>query len=134
MKKGFKKKKIHSFATESRKRKIRGAEGKIIEATLIRDLFGLILCLSMQEKIDVAEVLKYPLTHVPICLSHVDGAVNSTPKSYLLNYIDSQFVTVPPSLIDANIIYANFFFALANQSTGHTWRNSTINFKSDNAV
>ena len=35
----IKKKKIHSFARESGKRNIRGAEGKIIEATLIRDLF-----------------------------------------------------------------------------------------------
>ena len=49
----------------------------------------------MQQKIDMAEVLKYPLTTVPLCLSHVDGSVNSTNKSNLLNYIDSQFVTVP---------------------------------------
>ena len=66
----------------------------------------------MQQKIDMAEVLKYPLTPVPLCLSHVDGSVNSTPKSNLLNYIDSQFVTVPPS------------------STGHISRNRTISFKS----
>ena len=66
----------------------------------------------MQQKIDMAEVLKYPLTPVPLCLSHVDGSVNSTPKSNLLNYIDSQFVTVPPSSIDATIIDAAFFLHL----------------------
>ena len=34
----------------------------------------------MQRKIDVAEVLKYPLTPVLLCLSHVDGSFNSTLK------------------------------------------------------
>ena len=63
----------------------------------------------MQQKIDMAEVLKYPLRPVPLCLIHVDGSVNSTPKSNLLNYVDSQFVTVPPSSIDATIIDAASF-------------------------
>ena len=112
MKKGLKKNKIYSFPRESGKRKIRGAEGKIIEATLIRDLFGSILCLSMQQKTDMAEVLKYPLSPVPLCLSHVDGSVSSTPKSNLLNYIDSQFLAVPTSSIDATIIDASFFLHL----------------------
>ena len=98
------KKKIHSFAAESGKRKTRGAEGKFIEATLIRDLFGSILCLSVQQKIDMSEVLKYPLTPVPLCLSHVDGSVNSYPKSNLLDHVDSQFVTAPPSSNNATII------------------------------
>ena len=39
----LKKNKIHSFATESGKQKTQGAEWKIIEATLIRGLFGSIL-------------------------------------------------------------------------------------------
>ena len=105
----IKKSKIHCSAAESGKRKIRGAEGKIIEATLIKDLFGSILCLSMQQKIDIAEILKYPLKLVPLCLSHVDDSINSAPKSILLNYIDSQFVTVPPSSIDTTMIDAVFF-------------------------
>ena len=66
----------------------------------------------MQQKIAMAEVLKYPLTPVLLCLSHVDGSVNLTPKSNLLNYIDLQFVTVPPSSIDATIIDAAFFLQL----------------------
>ena len=50
----------------------------------------------------------HTLTPVPLCLSHVDGSVNSTTKSNLLNYIDSQFVTVPPSSSDATMIDAAF--------------------------
>ena len=63
----------------------------------------------MQRKIDMAEVLKSSLTPVPLCLSDVNASVNSTPKSYLLNYIDSQIVTVPPSSIDVTVIDAAFF-------------------------
>ena len=59
----------------------------------------------------MAEVLNYPLKPVLLCLSHVDGSINSIPKSNLLNYIDSQFVTVPPS-IDGTIIDAAFFLRL----------------------
>ena len=104
-----KRNKKHSFPTQSGKRKIWGAERKIIEASLIRDLFGSILCLSMQQEIDMAEVLKYLLTLVPLYLSDVDSWVNSTPKSNLLSYINSQFVAVPPSSIDITIIVAAFF-------------------------
>ena len=64
------------------------------------------------KKIDMAEVLNYPLKPVLLCLSHVDGSINSIPKSNLLNYIDSQFVTVPPSSVDATIINAAFFLHL----------------------
>ena len=64
----------------------------------------------MQEKIDMAEVLKYPLTPVLLCLRHVGGSVNSTPKSNLLNYIDPQFVTVLPSSIDVTMIDTAFFY------------------------
>ena len=86
----IKKKKLlknNNFATESGKWKIREAEGKIIEVTFIRDLFGSRLCLSIQQKIDIAEVLKYTLKSVPLCLSHVNGSVNSVPKSNLVSYI-----------------------------------------------
>ena len=68
----------------TRLQKIQGAQREIMEAILIRDLFGSILCFPMQQNIDMAEVLKYPLTPVPLCLSYVDGSVNSTPRSNLL--------------------------------------------------
>ena len=63
----------------------------------------------MQQKIDMTEVLTYPLTLVSFCWSHIDGSVNSAPKSNFLNYIDLQFVTVPPSSVDATIIDAASF-------------------------
>ena len=59
--KRLKKSKIQNFATESRKLKILQTEGKIIKATLIRDLFGSILFLSMQQK---KIWLKFENTHL----------------------------------------------------------------------
>ena len=46
----IKKHKIHDFATESGKWKTRGAEGKTIEATLIRGLFGSVLFCQCNKK------------------------------------------------------------------------------------
>ena len=68
--------KIYSFATQSGKRKIGVAEGEIIEAPLVKDLFGLILCLSVQQKINIAEFLKCPFTSALLCLIHIDGSVS----------------------------------------------------------
>ena len=79
----------------------------------------------------MAKVLKYLLTSVMVSLSHNDRLVNSTSKSNLLNYVNSQFVTGHSSSIDGTIIGAAFFSALADKSTGYSRRNSTINLESD---
>ena len=79
----------------------------------------------------MAKVLKYLLPSVMLSLSHNDRLVNSTSKSNLLNYVNSQFVTGHSSSIDGTIIGAAFFSALADKSTGYSRRNSTINLESD---
>ena len=79
----------------------------------------------------MAKVLKYLLTSVMLSLSHNDRLVNSTSKSNLLNYVNSQFVTGHSSSIGGTIIGAAFFSALADKSTGYSRRNSTINLESD---
>ena len=56
---------------------------KIISACLIRDLLGSILFLSLERKVDMAEVLSYPLTPVPLSLCHVDDTMLKTKKSTL---------------------------------------------------
>ena len=76
--KSIKRQTIHSFATEGGTKNIKVGDGKTISACLIRDLFGSILFLSLERKADMAEVLSYPLTPVPLSLSHVDGAMLKT--------------------------------------------------------
>ena len=81
---------LNTFASEAGKREIKGRDGKIVAACLVRDVFGNILYHSLQNIIDMAEVLKYPLTPVPLSLSHVDGTMQKTSKASLMQYLDSQ--------------------------------------------
>ena len=59
-------KKYISFTTETRIQKITASDGKVLSACLMHDLFGSILYISLQRKVDMAQVLKYPLNLVPL--------------------------------------------------------------------
>ena len=81
-------------------------------ACFMRDSFGSLLYLSLEKKIDIGEVLKYPLTPYPLALSHVDGSMIKSPKSAVLKYLESKLVSEPPSSVDVTIIDAMFFLHL----------------------
>ena len=85
----IKKQKVHTFATDIKKTKLKSKDGKLVAACMMRDLFGCILKLSLEKKIDMAEVLKFPLTPVPLSLSHVDGTMQKTQKATLLKHLES---------------------------------------------
>ena len=74
------KRKIFTFATKGQKYKLRGNNDKIVEVRMERDLFGCILFLASLQKIDMGELLKYPLTPVPLSLCHVDGTMQKNSK------------------------------------------------------
>ena len=78
--KSIKRQTIHSFATEGGTKNIKVGDCKIISACLIRDLFSSILFLSLERKVDMAEVLSYPLTPVPLSLNRVDDTMLKTKK------------------------------------------------------
>ena len=56
----------------------------------------------------MAEVLTYPLTPVPLALSHVDGTMLSTEKSVFLKHLESKIVSTPPASTHETIIDASF--------------------------
>ena len=70
----------------------------------MRDLFGSLLCLSLLEKIDMAEVLSYPLTPVPLSLSYSDGSMLSSPKSNLMKYLETFAMSEMPEVVNETII------------------------------
>ena len=80
--------KLKTFATESGKKKLGSKDSKLAQTCLIRDLFGSILYISLGRKVDMGEVLTYPLTPVPLSLSHVDGTMLKTDKSKLYDVLE----------------------------------------------
>ena len=88
-----------SFSTETVKQKITTSDSKVLSACLMRDLFGSILYI-LQRKVDMAQVLKYPLTPVSLYLSHVDGTMLCTPKSALLTYLGTKGAMTTSDEID----------------------------------
>ena len=105
-KKPIKKQKAITFATQLKKYKIKGDEkGEI--TTMIRGLF---VNLYKKKKVDMAEVLRYPLTPLPLSLCHTDSRMQSTPKSALLNEIEARVACVLPEYIDVIIVDGVFFF------------------------
>ena len=108
----IKRQRICSFATECGKRRCRGIDGKVVAACLVRDLFGSLLYLSLQKKVDIGEVLKHPLTPVPLSLCHVDGSMQKSPKSALMKYLESKTMSQPPRSVNVKVIDAMFFLHL----------------------
>ena len=89
--------------------KVRRKNEKTAGVTMMRDLFGSILFLSLQKKVDMAEVFCYPLTPVPLSLCHVDGTMLKSPKVKLLQELESRIVSTPPSYFDAAFVDGCFF-------------------------
>ena len=75
----------------------------------MRDLFARILYISFQRKVDMAQVLKYPLTPVPLSLSYADGTMLSTAIPAFLTYFETKGAMTTPDENDVQIIDAAFF-------------------------
>ena len=106
--------KVFTFATDAGKHKISGKDNQIKAIGMVRDLFGCILHLSLQKKIDMALVLTFPLTPVPLSLCHADGTMHKTPKSKLLKHLESFIEPHDPLNINVTIIDAMFFLHLSS--------------------
>ena len=92
---------------------MRGKDSKLVEVRMERDLFGCILFLALQQKIDMGEVLKYPLTPIPpLSLCHVDGSMLKTTKVALLTDLEKRVQCNDPPSVDVLIIDGMFFLHL----------------------
>lgn len=66
--------------------------------------------ISLQRKIDIAQVLKYPLIPVTLSWSHLGGTMLSSPKSVILIYLKTKGAMKTLDEIDVQITDAAFFF------------------------
>ena len=97
--------KLSTFANEDVKfkKKTKSAD-KVVEIKMERNLFGRLLCSALERKIDIAEVLKYPLTPVPLSMCHLDGTIATTSKSVLVTNLEKLIISSMPSRIDCKIL------------------------------
>ena len=70
--KPMKRNKVHTFASGNTTLKLQGKDKVITAISLMRNLFGSTLFLSLKQRIDVGDVLKYSLTQVPLSLANIE--------------------------------------------------------------
>ena len=89
-------------------KKFRDPLEKLLQPALGVTLLA-VFCVSLEEKIDMAEVLSYLLTPVPLSLSYSDGSILSSPKSNLMKYLETFALSETLEVVHETIIDAMFF-------------------------
>ncbi|KAJ8664697.1 hypothetical protein QAD02_006359 [Eretmocerus hayati] len=78
---------IRTFKSLVKKTSVRVGE-KTREMQIQKNLFGRLLGISIEKKIDLHKVLGYPLTQVPSSMCHLDGNIHKTDKAALTKGIE----------------------------------------------
>ena len=86
---------IKTFASLSKKAKMKSVDEKLVTVSADRNLFGRLLIASRSRDIDLREVLKYELDSVPCALAHPDGSLRKTTKSVFLGVLEEQVQALP---------------------------------------
>lgn len=120
--KSIKRTPLLNFSQDYLKKQKTKIAGKIQEVRVQRDLFGRMLGISMDHKIDISKILSYPITPVPLSMCHFDGAICKTQKSALMKSLEKNIEHHPPLYIDVLIIYG-FFLLHTMKSVPKTFGN-----------
>ena len=81
---------IKTFASFSKKAKVKSLDEKLVTVSTDRKLFGWLLIVSQSRDINLREVLKYKLDSVPCALAHPDGSLRKTTKSVFQGILEEQ--------------------------------------------
>ena len=76
----IKRPKIKNFASEAGSYKMSSKNKSLLSVSMTHDLFGSILYHAFQAEVDMEQILRYPLTPVPLSTSHVNGTMQKTPR------------------------------------------------------
>lgn len=119
---------MFTFASEAVKMNRKTADGKMKEVKMQGDLMGRILAIALENKVDIKQVLEYPLTPVSLSLCHIDGLMNKTPKATLFQKLEACVTNIPFSLIDAYIVHgicvSSYIFVWIYQSNMGKWHDT----------
>lgn len=80
---------IPTFASLSKKIKVKGTDEKIVTMSADRALFGRLLVAAKYRDIDLKEVLRHELSAVPFSIACSDGSLRKPLKSLLLKELES---------------------------------------------
>ena len=69
-----------------------------------KDLFGSILYLALQIKINMEDVLTYPLTATPLSLCHIDGKMYKATKNTSMKELEKSSVSNNTERIQVAIV------------------------------
>ena len=84
-------------------------DNQVIELRGTRYLFGRLLYISSEKKVDLLKVFCYPLIPIPLSIGHIDGTLNKTDKSTLMKQVENMCVwPLPPSVPDVVLVDATF--------------------------
>ena len=81
---------------------------KLAEAKGRQDLFGRLLFLSFQQKIDVSTVYEYPTVPEPHCFTYPNGALRDNPKFNVCKMLKGMVNTEAPQ--NSNAVAKSCFF------------------------
>lgn len=87
-----------------------------------KDLFGRMFGISIDHEVDVAKILSYPITPIPLSMCHFDGAICKTQKSVLMRSLEKGIQHHPPLHIDILII-DGFFLLHTTKNVPKTFGN-----------
>lgn len=104
---------VNNFSASSAKRLVK-VGNKVQEVKMQRDLFGRMLGVSMENNIDIAKIVSFPLTPVPMSMGHLDGSMN-TMKSAFMNFLENRIASDPPPNIDVVVLDGFFILHLIRE-------------------
>lgn len=101
---------IKNFASECIKKPQKSKDGqKQVLIAMERDIFGRLLAIALDKKIDMAQCLSYPLSPAPPALAGCTGEMHKTDKSALTKVIRGSTEYSPPSRVDVDVIDGFYF-------------------------
>lgn len=80
---------IVNFSIDIAKRTVRNGD-KIQEIRMQRDMFGRMVGLSMDYKIDIEKILSFPIIPLPMPMSRLDGSKYQTQKSLITQILEQD--------------------------------------------
>ena len=110
----IKKQKLKTFGNQAKTARVSGKSRKTIEITAERNVFGQLVVLASNHRLNMENVMSYPLGPVPWALATADGARTTTDKAALLHELEESAghgTTERPPLntvsyiIDGNALY-----------------------------